>query len=82
MRSFFGGLSAKTLFFGAIATILLYNEFFLEAQPRALGVLSAFFLYGLIPAFWGDTGKLPSIPVLLRAVADALSKSPDGKEEK
>lgn len=52
-------------FFFVVGCVIAYHEVFLAKEAQPLLIFTALFLWGLIPAFWGDRAKpqAPSPPL-------------------
>lgn len=44
-------------FFFVVGCVIAYHEVFLAKEAQPLLIFTALFLWGLIPAFWGDRAK-------------------------
>lgn len=49
-------------FFFLVGTVIAYHEVFVSDEAQPLLIFTALFLWGLIPAFWGDRKPEPPKP--------------------
>lgn len=72
----------RDIFFFLIGCVIAYHEVFLADEAEPLLIFTVLFLWGLIPAFWGDRapdrpptppGKPPSPPAHKDDAPDQLT---------
>jgi hypothetical protein len=52
----------RDAFFFAVGCVIAYNQVFMVKEAQPILIFTVLFLWGLIPAFWGDRTPGPPSP--------------------
>lgn len=72
---------SRDLFFGLIATLILFNELFLREEIRPIAAFLALWFYGMIPVAWADDARRAAASWLVPGAAPATTPNGDTPPE-